>query len=1453
MGDGLLTRVTASVLVVGGAGLAVSAPTAAATDPTPALTVVAASYSDYFGDLHWHAGQVYAIADSQEIRAYPADGSSPGQPSSTTPIPATWHSDGWWQSDRDAFVVGPDGSLYVRSPNNDHMGGGGFSPTHGWGIGKLSADGTVAPVTPPPGASLGGVSDSLALDPEGDGVFLGGTRYRQDGQTYGVVARLPLPVPDDQQAASEIVVSADGYDPQDGSSYHPSPFRAADHLHAATEPFISSPRQLDVKSHALYFENGLHAIERVDLRTGEIVTVAGGPYVGWDSPLPTEGASAMTPYITVQAGPVVDRAGNIFFVQGGASRYDNSEGVVWEVRASDGTLHQVAGGGFDDVADPGDDPLSLRLRTFELALDPDGNLYAVNNTNGGVSPKQVVRFNGVAAADTVPGAPTALTATAGPGRLAVSWGEPTDDGGQSVTDYTVTLHPVTGPDVVRTVTGTTTTFSGLANGASYDVAVAATNGRGTGPAAVTSASPADYQAVLAPVGPVAAQEDVLLDATGSRAPADATYRFSCGDDDSPLSAPSTTPTFTCSYLRGNTSPGWAARVVMTDPATGTTYGATRAVAVSNTPGTVEGSAGFPTANLVLDVPTAPDGSLTSPSCGPDTTGATCQTVDGARVVLTAAPGTFPTYAPGAPPAQVPHVRIYRADDQTLQGELGSDVQVQNGIAVTWTPEAPLPKPLMLSMSPAAGPRGAGQGTGPSFDLGGLVTGMAQQIGNAANAVVATVGSVVNAAANAVSSGLAGLWAGATQNLAKPNNSAVNDVAVCSGELKVTPSGYGCEGYLAVFRGVPTDRISAMDARSGVVASGGANVVASGGGNVVASGGANLSAHIEPGQVFHLDAASVVAAGGLNVVAPGGANLISDNGLGIIGTGGANVVAAGGLNLTAILVRDPGFAVVAPTQAEPPTAAVTLDPPAPAGGVYPFGTQVSLHVTAAAAGAKSVQSVHVDLSGAVQVPHTLVAGSSATAVVARPGTTTVAYGATDDQLATSAPASVAVTIAAPAKPAPPTSVGLVGGLDRQSATVSWTAPVDHGDLPLTGFGVTLTDQGTGEVRPTVPVAADTASAVVTGLTTGHTYRATVSARSDAGESVPSAPSAPVLLAVAPQAPSGLTATAGDGQVVLTWSAPADDGGSAVTGYVVQRGASAQGPFTTIASPAGAAHTDTTVANGSTYFYVVKAVTAAGTSGASTATSASPLHVRTAQTVSFSQPADRTYGAPDAPLAVSASSGLPVVLTSLSTGVCTVAGGAVHVVAAGSCRVEAGQPGDADRLAAAPVTRTFTVARASLRVTATNAVAVVKGKRPAVAATYAGFVNGDGVFDLTPAARCAADPKAGVTRCSGVGSPNYAPTYIAGKVVRSRTGYAFVSPPVVYGRLGSALASKVALDGGRATLAVKGGLPPSVKAVTGRTRTSLVFKGVPTAAGSWRVTVSATVRGRVAKQVVVFVVE
>jgi hypothetical protein len=92
-------------------------------------------------------------------------------------------------------------------------------------------------------------------------------------------------------------------------------------------------------------------------------------------------------------------------------------------------------------------------------------------------------------------------------------------------------------------------------------------------------------------------------------------------------------------------------------------------------------------------------------------------------------------------------------------------------------------------------------------------------------------------------------------------------------------------------------------------------------------------------------------------------------------------------------------------------------------------------------------------------------------------------------------------------------------------------------------------------------------------------------------------------VAPEAPSGLTATSGTNLVSLSWTAA----GGAPTGYNVKRSSSSGGPYTNIigTTTAPTVTYDDAILGGSTYYYVVSAVNGAGESTNSSYVSASPV--------------------------------------------------------------------------------------------------------------------------------------------------------------------------------------------------------------------------------------------------------
>ncbi len=86
------------------------------------------------------------------------------------------------------------------------------------------------------------------------------------------------------------------------------------------------------------------------------------------------------------------------------------------------------------------------------------------------------------------------------------------------------------------------------------------------------------------------------------------------------------------------------------------------------------------------------------------------------------------------------------------------------------------------------------------------------------------------------------------------------------------------------------------------------------------------------------------------------------------------------------------------------------------------------------------------------------------------------------------------------------------------------------------------------------------------------------------------------------PSGLVAAAGNGQVMLSWAATLG-----ANNYNVKRSLTSGGPYSNIATAAAITYTNTGLANGTTYYYVVSALRASGESDNSAQVSATPNSV------------------------------------------------------------------------------------------------------------------------------------------------------------------------------------------------------------------------------------------------------
>ena len=136
-----------------------------------------------------------------------------------------------------------------------------------------------------------------------------------------------------------------------------------------------------------------------------------------------------------------------------------------------------------------------------------------------------------------------------------------------------------------------------------------------------------------------------------------------------------------------------------------------------------------------------------------------------------------------------------------------------------------------------------------------------------------------------------------------------------------------------------------------------------------------------------------------------------------------------------------------------------------------------------------------------------------------------------------------------------------------------------------------------------------SKTVTGLSNGTSYDFQVRARNRAGTGPSSSTvsATPATTVAAPVAPTGVTATAGDAQVSLSWNSVT---GASAYQYRRKAGSGSWGSWS--ADHSGTSKTVTGLSNGTTYSFQVRAKNSAGTGPASSTATATPTATVTAPT-------------------------------------------------------------------------------------------------------------------------------------------------------------------------------------------------------------------------------------------------
>ncbi|CAK0769433.1 exported hypothetical protein [Gammaproteobacteria bacterium] len=189
-----------------------------------------------------------------------------------------------------------------------------------------------------------------------------------------------------------------------------------------------------------------------------------------------------------------------------------------------------------------------------------------------------------------------------------------------------------------------------------------------------------------------------------------------------------------------------------------------------------------------------------------------------------------------------------------------------------------------------------------------------------------------------------------------------------------------------------------------------------------------------------------------------------------------------------------------------------------------------------------------------------------------------------------------TVTATFTPLPAAPVIVSTGVGNAQATLKWSAVTG-----ATSYNVYRGTTAGGQSSTPVKTGITATSATITGLTNGTKYFFKMAAVNSVGISALSNEVSVTPIAP-PVAPLISTATAGNAQITLKWSAAAR-----ATSYNIYRGTTAGGESSTpiktgiIATSA----TITSLTNGIKYFFKIRAVNAAGTSALSNEVSATPI--------------------------------------------------------------------------------------------------------------------------------------------------------------------------------------------------------------------------------------------------------
>ncbi len=194
------------------------------------------------------------------------------------------------------------------------------------------------------------------------------------------------------------------------------------------------------------------------------------------------------------------------------------------------------------------------------------------------------------------------------------------------------------------------------------------------------------------------------------------------------------------------------------------------------------------------------------------------------------------------------------------------------------------------------------------------------------------------------------------------------------------------------------------------------------------------------------------------------------------------------------------------------------------------------------------------------------------------------------------------------PNPPT--GLVATpVSVSQLNLSWNPPTSNGGYPVTAYKIQYKIDSGSFADLVSNTGTTTTSYSHTGLSSTHTYTYQVFAINSVGTSNASntATATPSVVSSIPNPPTGLAATSTSPTgISLSWTAPQNNGGSAIIGYKIEYRIGS-GAYAVLVANTGTSTTtflSTGLTAGTTYTYRVSAINSLGTGNPSNEASATP---------------------------------------------------------------------------------------------------------------------------------------------------------------------------------------------------------------------------------------------------------